>query len=83
MSINQNNVDNISNIRTDEIDNQLEAYRSLIKTQQESLDKQKLFIETLKNDIDKMLPFFELTKTIKRDDPKLWAHYASKTINNK
>jgi len=50
-----------------------------IKLQNE-ISQCKHTIKTLQEDINKMKPFVELTKTIKENSPKTWEYYASKTI---
>lgn len=62
---------------------QLAKYKQLLEVQKNNLDKQKGHIQSLQQDIDRMRPFVEFTKTLKEDNPMLWQHYATKTINNK
>lgn len=58
-------------------------YKQLIEEQQKILSEQQLFIQKLQKDIDRILPFVEFTRTLEKENPKLWQHYASKTIKNK
>ena len=61
---------------------QLCKYKKLLDEQKNSLDTQKSHIQSLQQDIVRMRPFVEFTKTLKQDNPTLWQHYATKTINN-
>lgn len=55
--------------------NNLDTYEANIKLMIEENRK-------LRNALDSMKPFIELSKTIKEDNPKLWQYYAAKTIRN-
>lgn len=71
-------IDNIAKLKT-----QVEKYKELTNIQKDHLDKQRGFIETLQHNIKIMKPFVELTKTLKEDNPRLWEHYVSKTVENR